>query len=329
MYATWYEHVGPAEQVMQAGEREIPTPQPDEVLVRIYTSGINPSDVKRRARKGLAPDFPLTIPNSDGAGVIEAVGSNVSRTRIGERVWLWNAQFLRPYGTAAEYIALPAAQAIPLPDGIDFATGATLGIPALTAHRVLFADGPIIGQTILIAGGAGAVGYAALQLAKWGGATVITTISTAEKAALAQAGGADYVINYREEDVYTRVREITQGRGVDRIVELAFTANAALDVKIIKQNGTIAVYGSDFRTDDFRFPLFELLTRDIQLRFTLVYILTPKARQQAIEDVHTALLAGALKPIIAARFPLSESVQAQQAVEHGRGIGNIILDVYK
>ncbi len=327
MYAVWYERLGPADQVLHFGEMEVPSLGPDEVRVRVHTSGVNPSDVKRRSGTSNLPlPFPRIIPQSDGAGVIEAVGTNVSPSRIGERVWLWNAQFGRPLGTAAEYVVLPGAQTVHLPDTVDFETGACLGIPALTAHRCLFADGPVRGQTILITGGAGAVGYAAIQLAKWGGATVITTVSSPEKAAVAQAAGADYVLDYRREDVATRIGEITSGNGVDRIVDVAFGQNVTLDVSVIKANGVIATYGSD--ADAYPpLPFYELLRKDITVRFILVYLLPDGARQQGIDDVNAALEAGALRPIIATRFPLRETVQAHQAVESGKLIGNAIIDI--
>ncbi len=327
MDAVWYEQLGPAEAVLHFGEMEVPSLGSDEVRVRIHTSGVNPSDVKRRSGASNLPlAFPRVIPQSDGAGVIEAVGTNVSPSRVGERVWLWNAQFGRPFGTAAEYVVLPSAQAVHLPDTVAFETGACLGVPALTAHRCLFADGPVRGQTILIAGGAGAVGYAAIQLAKWGGATVITTVSSPEKAAVAQAAGADYVLDYRREDVAARIGEITSGIGVDRIVDVAFGRNVTLDVSVIKTNGVIAAYGSD--ADAYpALPFYELLRKDITVHFILVYLLPDAARKRGITDVNVALEAGALQPIIAARFPLRETIQAHQAVERGNLIGNVIIDI--
>jgi NADPH2:quinone reductase len=327
MYAVWYEQLGPADQVLHFGEMEIPALGPDEVRVRVHTSGVNPSDVKRRSGASNIPlPFPRIIPQSDGAGVIEAVGANVSPSRVGERVWLWNAQFGRPFGTAAEYVVLSSAQAVHLPDSIDFETGACLGVPALTAHYCLFAEGPVRGQTILIAGGAGAVGYAAIQLAKWGGATVITTVSSVEKAAVARDAGADYVLDYNREDVAARIGEITSGKGVDRIVDVAFGRNVTLDIDVIKTNGVIAAYGSD--ADAYPpLPFYELLRKDITVHFVLVYLLPDAARKRGIADVNAALEAGALRPIIAARFPLRETVQAHQAVESGRIIGNVIVDI--
>jgi NADPH2:quinone reductase len=327
MHAVWYEQLGPADQVLRFGEMEVPSIGPDEVRVRVHVAGVNPSDVKRRSGSSNLPlAFPRVIPQSDGAGVIEAVGSNVSPSRIGERVWLWNAQFGRPFGTAAEYVVLPSAQAAHLPDTVNFETGACLGVPALTAHRCLFADGPIHGQTILITGGAGAVGYAAIQLAKWGGATVITTVSSPEKAAMAQAAGADHVLDYKQEDVAARIDEITSGAGVDRIVDVAFGQNIKLDVSIIKTHGVIATYGSD--ADAYPpIPFYELLRKDITIHFVLVYLLPDAARQRGITDINTALDVGALRPIIAARFPLHNTIQAHQTVESGNLIGNIIIDI--
>lgn len=327
MYAVWYEQVGPADQVLQFGDMEVPTLGPDEVRVRIHASGVNPSDVKRRSGANNLPlAFPRVIPQSDGAGVIEAVGANVSPSRVGERVWLWNAQFGRPFGTAAEYVVLPSGQAAHLPDRVDFETGACLGIPALTAHGCLFADGPIQDQTVLITGGAGAVGSAAIQLAKWGGATVLTTISSPEKGAVARDAGADYVLNYKQEDVAARISEITQRTGVDRIIDVAFGQNVMLDATIIKPGGVIATYGSEAEGYP-RLPFYELMRKTITIRFVLVYVLSDAARQQGIADVNAALEAGALRPIIAARFPLHETVQAHQAVERGNLIGNVVIDI--
>jgi NADPH2:quinone reductase len=327
MYAAWYEQQGSAENVLHVGEMEEPSPGPGEVLVRVCASGVTPSDTKRRrAYRGQAMGFARIIPHSDGAGVIEAVGSTVSASRVGERVWLWNAQFGRPFGTAARYVVLPAAQAVPLPDCADFETGACLGIPALTAHRALFADGPIHGKTVLIAGGAGTVGHAAIQLAKWAGATVITTVSSDEKGEVARAAGADVVLHYQREDVAARVSEITQGKGVDRIVEVAFGPNLQLDARIIKPNGVIAAYDSE--TEGYpSLPFFELMIRNVTLRLILVYGIADLAREQAITDIQTTLEAGVLRPLVGARFPLQEIVQAHQAIEQHRYIGHVILDL--
>jgi NADPH:quinone reductase len=323
MQAVWYEQNGPADQVLTYGQIEDPQVGPDEVRVRLHSSGVNPSDTKRRG--GTVMAFPRIIPHSDGAGVIERVGSNVPVERIGERVWLWNAQFGRALGTAAEYIVVPSAQAVPLPENVDFATGACLGIPALTAHRCLFADGPIVGQTILISGGAGAVGNAAVQLAKWAGATVITTVSSPEKAQIARDSGADYVLDYTKEDVVARINEITNGVGVQRIVEVAFGRNLAINLEVLQQNGTIATYGSDAEREP-RIPFYDLMYKDMTVRFVLVYLLTDEARLQGITDITTALVEQKFRPIIAQSFPLSQTAQAHQAVESGKMLGNVVIE---
>ena len=327
MYAVWYEQLGAAEQVLHFGEMELPPLGPDDVRVRMHVAGVNPSDVKRRSGAVNLPlAFPRVIPQSDGAGVIEAVGQHISLSRVGERVWLWNAQFGRPFGTAAEYVVLPSTQAVRLPDTVDFETGACLGVPALTAHYCLFAGGPIQSQIVLITGGAGSVGSAAIQLAKWAGATVITTISSPAKEAVARDAGADYVLNYRQENVATRINEITQGKGVERIVDVAFGQNAMLDASIIRPGGVIATYGSD--ADGYpRLPFYELMRKNITVRFVLVYLLPDAARQQGIADVNAALEGGALQARIAARFPLRETIQAHQAVERGNLVGNVILNL--
>ena len=326
MYAAWYERNGSADEVLMVGEMEDPQVGAGEVRVKIYASGVNPSDVKRRAGATAKMTFPRIIPHSDGAGIIDAVGAGVPAERIGERVWLWNAQFGRPFGTAAEYIVLPSEQAVSLPDNVDFAAGACLGIPALTAHRGLFADGPIAGQVVLISGGSGAVGNAAVQLAKWGGATVITTVSSPAKAEVARAVGADYVLNYKDEDVQARIKDITERKGVDRIVEVEFGSNLALDLAVLKQSGVLATYGSDAEREP-RIPFSSLLTNDITVRFILVYLLTGQPRHQGIEDVNASLASGKLRPLVAQHYPLEQIKAAHKAVESGQVVGNVVVDV--
>ncbi len=326
MRAAWYERNGSADEVLMVGEMDDPQVGPGEVRVKIHTSGVNPSDVKRREGSTAKMEFSRVIPHSDGAGIIDAVGTGVSEERIGERVWLWNAQFGRPFGTAAQYIALPSAQAVPLPDSVDFATGACLGIPALTAHRALFADGPIAGQVVLISGGSGAVGNAAVQLAKWGGATVITTVSSPDKAEVARTAGADHVLNYKEENVQTRIKDITEGKGVNRIVEVAFGPNLALDLAVLRQNGVIAAYGSDAEREP-RIPFFTLLTNDITVRFILVYLLTEQPRRQGIDEVNASLASGKLQPLVAQHYPLEQIKAAHRAVESGKVVGNVVVDI--
>ncbi|MDP7386367.1 MAG: NADPH:quinone reductase, partial [Nitrospinota bacterium] len=231
MRAGWYEKQGPAGEVIQVGEMAAPEPGAGEVRVRLAVSGVNPSDAKNRLGARGPMKFPRVVPHSDGAGEIDRVGPGVDPARAGERVWVFNGQWDRPFGTAAEFIALPAGQAVRLPEGVTDAEGACVGIPGMTAHRCVFADGPVQGKTVLVTGGAGAVGHCAVQLAKWGGASVIATVSSDEKAERARGaggavgGGADHVVNYRTENVAERVRELTGGEGVDRIVEVDFGGN--------------------------------------------------------------------------------------------------------
>src|SRR5499433_1234064 len=218
MKAVWYERCGPATDVLTFGERPTPTAGPNEVRIKLEASGVNPADSGRRAGNYRGLEFPLVIPNSDGAGIIDQVGDGVTRLKLGQRVWLFNGQRNgRALGTAAEYIALDEKLVTPLPDNLSFAQGATLGIPCMTAWTCLFCDGPIAGKTVLVTGGAGAVGHYAVQLAKWGGAEVIATVSSAAKAEQARLGGADLVVNYKTEDVVAKAMAFTDRRGVDRV----------------------------------------------------------------------------------------------------------------
>src|SRR3954469_179875 len=266
MRAAWYESGGPAGEVLSVGEMEAPQPGLGEVLVRVRASGVNPGDIKKRADwLGRGIGYPRVIPHSDGAGVVEGVGEGVASSRVGERVWVWGAQSGRPFGTAAEYVALPSEQAIPLPDGGGFEVGAFLGIPARTAHRCVFADGTVSDKTVLVAGGAGAVGGFAVSFASWGGATVITTVGSEEQAEITLQQGADHALNYRTDDVVARVGEITEGSGVDRVVEVAFGRNLALDTQALALHGTIAAYSSDAEAEP-TLPFWELLFKNATIR---------------------------------------------------------------
>jgi len=224
MRAAYYERNGAARDVIKLGEVDTPRPGPGEVRVKIATSGVNPSDVKARSGTTRKIAYPRVIPDSDGAGTIDTVGEGVPASRIGERVWLWNAQWDRAYGTCAEYIALPAAQAVPLPANTTFEVGACLGIPAMTAYHAVAVAQAAPGTTVLVAGGAGAVGHYAVQFAKAAGATVITTVSSPDKAAVARKAGADHAIDYKRENVGERVMAITGKKGVDATVELDVAA---------------------------------------------------------------------------------------------------------
>ena len=240
MQAAWYETIGSADEVLQVGEIDNPSPGQGDVLVQMKTSGVNPSDVKTRAGARGELQFPKIIPHSDGGGVITAVGEGVSKDRIGERVWIWNGAFGRAHGTCAELITLPSNQAVSMPDSTSFETAACLGIPAATAFYGIFCDGSVKDQSILITGGAGAVGHLGIQLAKWSGAKVITTVSGDDKAAAAKTAGADLVINYKTDDVIEAVNDFTKGDGVDRILEVEFGGNLSVSQRVIKNNGVIA-----------------------------------------------------------------------------------------
>ncbi|MBA4098732.1 MAG: hypothetical protein C0484_18460 [Rhodospirillum sp.] len=326
MKAAFYDRNGPADEVLQVAELPMPAPGPGEVLVRVKASGVNPSDVKSRSGLRAKMSWPRVIPQSDGAGVIEAIGAGVDPARVGERVWLWNGQWQRPFGTAAEYIALPAFQAPHLPDGVPYEAGACLGIPAMTAHRCVFADGPVAGQTILVTGGAGAVGHYAIQLARWGGAKVIATVSGADKATHAKAAGADYIVNYKSDDVAQAVKDITKGQGADRAIEVEFGGNLAVTLACLKTNGVIATYASSAVMEP-KLPFYPMMFQGITLRMVLVYILPEAARRQSIQDINQALAQGALVHAIAETYPLDRIAAAHQAVESGKAIGNIVVTI--
>ena len=264
MQAAFYESTGSAHEVLHVGAIETPAPAPGEVRVRVECSGVNPSDVKSRAglRTKTLP-FPRIVPHSDGAGVVDAVGEGVSSPRVGERVWLWNAAWKRAFGTAAQYVVLPAAQAVPLPERVGFDAGACLGIPALTAYHAAAVDGGVAGKSVLVAGGAGAVGHYAVQFARLLGARqVLATVSSEAKAALALQAGADVAIDYKSQDVAQMVRGATAGEGVDRIIEVDIAANSPFDLQLLKPGGDVIVYGSG--AGEFKLPFFPLILQQVQ-----------------------------------------------------------------
>jgi NADPH:quinone reductase len=324
--------------VLRVVERPVPEPGPGEVRVGVQVSGVNPTDWKARRGGGDGQlPFPEVVPNQDGAGTVDAVGGGVEPARVGERVWLWEAAWKRADGTAQEYVVLPERQAVRLPDGVSFDVGASLGIPALTAHRCLtvselgptrLAPGVLAAKTVLVAGGAGAVGHAAIQLAGWAGARVITTVSGDEKAMLAHAAGADHVVNYRSSDAAGQIRGIAPD-GVDVVVELAPAANAALDTAVLAGNGTVAVYASGGKV--LELAVGDLMSRNIRYQFVLVYTVPPAAKDQAVADVAAAVADGVL-PVGADaglplhRFPLDRTAEAHAAVERG-AVGKVLIDV--
>jgi NADPH2:quinone reductase len=324
MLAASYTKTGTARDVLHVGELPAPEPGPGEVRVRMATSGPNPSDVKRRgaAPAGKPAEFPVVIPHSDGAGTIDAVGSGVPKQRIGERVWTLNAGYKRAFGTAAQFCALPSAFAVKLPDTIDFAVGACLGIPALTAYHAIMLDGSVRGKTLLIQGGTGAVGAYAIQFAKLDGATVITTVGSEEKAARARSIGADHVLNYRTGDLPARVAEITGGKRVDRIIEVDLKANAMTYPDLLKDHGKAVVYGSG--AGPIGIPSF--IPTSTTLEFILVYTLSDAQRAKYIPELDSILSSGKLQHFVGQHFPLDKIVEAHEAVEAG-AFGNVIVDI--
>jgi NADPH2:quinone reductase len=322
MLAARYPTSGPQAGVLEIAEIDTPAPGPGEVLVRVAVSGVNPTDVKSRERLDGTSPWPDATPNQDGAGTIEAVGAGVPETRVGQRVWLYHAQWRRQRGTAAQVIALPAAQAVALPDGVGLDLGACLGIPYITAYHALLADGPIAGARILVHGGAGSVGYAAIELARFAGAQVATTVSNDAKAQIAREAGADLVINYRDEDVAARVREWAPD-GVARIVDVDLVHNLATDAAVIASHGTIVGY---VETPGAELPAGALMARNASVRMMLVYTTTAAEQAAATAGITAALGAGAIRPMELHRFRLERIAEAHDAV--GAGLtGRALVDV--
>lgn len=327
MRAVFYERTGPASDVLHLEEIATPIPGPGEVRVKVSWSGVNPADVKARAglRTKTLP-FPRIVPHSDGSGVIDQVGPNVPSTRIGERVWIWNAAWMRPFGTAAQYIVLPSEQVVLLPDKTDLAAGACLGIPALTAYRTVTVDGGVADKSVLVAGGAGAVGHYAIQLARIKGARqIVATVSGPEKAILAREAGADLVLNYKTDDLPAAIADATHGQGVDRIVEVDIAANILLDISLLRPDGDVIVYGSG--NSEIGVPFSPAIRKGIHLYFFIVYSLNSDVRQVAITDLSMLLEDERLRHNIVARLPLARIAEAHDLVEQGRINGNVVLEV--
>ncbi len=328
MRAMSYTRFGAASDVLDAIDLPTPSPADGEVLVELHYSGVNPSDVKARsgARPGVtAPPFPRIVPHSDGAGVITAVGDGVDDARIGQRVWIWNGQWQRPFGTAATHICLPGEQAVALPEGVSEQTGATLGIPGLTAAQAVFGNGPITGQSLLIQGGAGTVGLLAVQLARWGGAHVVATARGTGIEAAENAGAHD-VIDFSAPNPAEALLAANNDAFYDRIVEVEYGLNAATDAEVIAPNGTIAAFGSALDMTP-RIPFGPMLFKAVTLDILLIYILPKPAREAAIAYLHDALSQGALTCPIADILALSDCHVAHDAVARGGRDGAILLDV--
>jgi NADPH2:quinone reductase len=327
MRAAWFESFGPASEVILVGEKPRPVPGNGEVLVRLKTSGVNPSDVKKRA--GSFPqllDGGYVIPNSDGAGVIEAVGVGVDDRRLGERVWIYQAQFGRRFGTAAEYIAIDSSRAVNLVDTASYVVGACLGIPAMTAHRCVFADGPVSGQVLLITGGAGRVGYYAIQWAKSAGATVIASASNPADEKACKEVGADHIFNHREPAWGERVKSLNGSNPVDRVIDVEFGANLPEVLKCIRTGGTIATYSST-QVKEPNLPFFQMMYLDLTLRLVIVYAMPEQAKKHAIEDITRFLTENRLRHRIPHVLPLCELAHANELIERGAVRGCVVVDI--
>jgi NADPH:quinone reductase len=323
MKAALYDRQGAASEVLRVEDVERPAPGPGEVLVKVQFSGINPTDWKSRSGATSRPIDGFQIPHHDGAGKIDAVGEGVDPARIGQRVWLWMAAAGRRWGTAAEWTVVPERNAVPLPPGVSAELGASLGVPAITAHRCLFADGPIEGRTVLVAGGAGAVGHFAIELAKHAGARVVTTVSGPHKAELAAKAGADLVVNYREPDAADQIRSFAGAGGVDHVVELALGANLQLDLAVIAQpDAQIVCYAAE--ATDPVVPVRACMNANVILRFVLLYGVPQEALERAAADITAALADGALTELPVTKFPLDEIAAAQDAVEAG-AVGKVLV----
>ena len=327
MRAAWFAEFGSARDVLQVGDRPAPTAGDGEVLVRLATSGVNPSDVKKRA--GSFPDLldgGDVIPHSDGAGVIENVGEGVDRARIGERVWVYQAQYARRFGTAAEYVAIDARRAVALPGACDFDVGACLGIPAMTAHRCVFADGDVAGRTVLVTGGAGRVGWYAIQWAAQAGAHVIATASNAADAEACRAVGAAAIVNHRDGNWSAAVRDANDGEAVQRVVDVEFGGNLDEVLDCIAIGGVIASYASTAIPTP-TLPFFRMMYMDLTLRTVIVYAMPETAKQAAIDDITAALRDERLQHRVARTLPLDRIADAHDCIESGSVRGCVILEI--
>jgi NADPH2:quinone reductase len=325
MQATWFESFGEATDVLKIDVLDKPKPNAGEVLIRLVTSGVNPSDVKKRA--GAFPnllDGGLVIPHSDGAGIIESVGDGVPTLRIGERVWVYQAQYGRRFGTAAEYVTVDSNRAPRLPDNTSFEIGACLGIPVMTAHRCVFSDGSVEGKTILVTGGAGRVGYYAIQWAKQAGARVIATASNEADKATCETIGADCVVNHRSDNWSEDVLLFTHGEKIDRVIDVEFGANLPEVLKVITTSGTIASYSST-QVKEPQLPFLQMMFMDLTIRLVIVYAMPEQAKQAAITDINSTLESNAFQHRIAHVLPMTDIAKSHQLVEQGGFGGCVVL----
>jgi NADPH2:quinone reductase len=318
--AALYDRHGTAREVLRVQDIDRPEPGAGEVRIRVELSGVNPTDWKARSGATPRPLGQFQIPHHDAAGVIDAVGPGVSESRVGQRVWAWLAAAGRPWGTAAQWTVVPERQAVPLPDGVSAELGASLGVPALTAYWCLFADGPLDGKTVLVAGGAGAVGHFAIELAKHAGARVVSTVSSPQKAELASQAGADLVVNYREPGAAEKISSFTAG--IDRAVEVALGANLELDLAVIRPGAHIVIYASE--ASDPVLPVRACMNANVILRFVLLYGVPVPELERAADGITRALTDGALSELPVHRFPLEEVAAAHDAVQAG-AIGKVLV----
>lgn len=327
MKAAWFESFGGASKVIRIGVQPKPVVTKGQVLIKLAASGVNPSDVKKRAGAfSNLLDNGLIIPNSDGAGIIEEVGYGVNKSRIGERVWVYQAQYGRRFGTSAEYVAIDANRAILLPPSTDFTIGACLGIPAMTAHRCVYADGDVQGRTLLITGGAGRVGFYAIQWAVMGGARVITTASNSTDQQLCLSLGANAVVNHNDKDWGQQVLKITKGKRVDRVIDVEFGANLSHVLNCIDTGGVIATYSSTQESTP-SIPFLDMMYMDLTLRMIIVYAMPEKAKLLAIEAISDALGMGLLKHRVAHILPLEQTPEAHQLIESGKVRGCVVISM--
>ena len=327
MQAALYRKFGAAREVLELCDLDAPEPGPGEVLVRLHTSAINPSDVKKRA--GAFPDLldeGFIIPNSDGAGVIEAVGDGVDKNRKGERVWVYQAQHERRFGTAAEYVAISSNCAPRLTEDAGFDTGACLGIPAMTAHRAVFADGDVEGQVLLVMGGAGRVGHYAIQWAHQAGATVVSTASNPDDKEACLSAGADHVVDHRAEDFARQVLGANGNKPIDRVIDLEFGTNLPVSIAVLKTGGTIAAYGSA-RNPEPVLPFYKMMYKDLTLHTIIVYAMPDSAKDHAVADINSALSHGSLQHRVAHSMPLADIAAGNEIVEAGEVRGAVILNI--
>jgi len=325
MRAAWYDRQGSARDVIVVGELATPAPAAGEALVRVMASGVNPSDCNARAgRFGRAMAFPRVVPHGDGAGIVEAVGEGVDGALVGRRVWLHNAQLGRALGTAAQYVALDARLLADLPPDVGFEIGASLGIPAMTAHLCLLRDGPIGGADVLVTGGAGAVGFYAIQLAKHHGARVIATVSGPRKAEDARRAGADLVLDYRTQDVAAATLDFTGGRGVERVVEVEFGGNLDVTTKVLADNAVVSMYSSVAAPSPV-VPALALMFKGATVHFCHLGLSPLPLRQAAQRGVVEWLRAGRARHRIALDAPLARIAEAHEAIESGGRLGTVVV----